>query len=756
VKIPRHTLEAIKKAVPLSALVREAGIRLLRESGQWKGKCPFHEDGTPSFSVDDDKDGGVYFCHGCSERGDAFRFLEKTRGLSFIDAAKELAGRAGVELVSEVARTGDPQLVATYPYVEADGTHIFAVERWEPGFPKKDGSQRRKDYLPRLPDGTSKKSERQVLYRLPDVIKAVAAGELVFIVEGEKCADALAALGLCATTAAGGAGLRKTWPSEGFAAPLARARLVLIADHDKSGREYMDHVAVVVGAVAAEVRRLDLGLKEEGADVADWLAAGGTREQLVDLAKAAPVAGDDWETKLRRSRGAGFVVIGALDNAMLILEQHDAFRGALFFDVRAFAPFTRRAFPWEPPGKKFPRVISDADVANATRFMSVEYDATFSVETVGRAMWTIAGNDPHDEIADYLLAVHRQWDGKTRIDTWLSDFAGAVDNRYTRAVARAWLVSAVKRSLVPGCQADHVLVLEGSQGLRKSSLLRALAGERYFSDQLPDISNKDASLVLLRTWIQELAELEAIGKKETPTVRAFLTRRVEVFRPPYGKGVVDVPRRMVFAATTNEDDYLRDPAGNRRYWPVLCGRCEVDGLLEVRDHLWAEAVELYKTDEPIWLEDPELAQLARQEQEARESVDPWHDLVAHKVAGRPHVDVSTLLLELDVPKAKLSGVDAKRIATILKKLQWQRKQRRVDGRQTWVYVRPDDDDVTRRHQVVTRSDDLDLSSSVTTSPPSPGGSLAGARAYGDDELQPQLGLLANPDPIGRPGDSGDR
>lgn len=688
----RNQLADIKARMRLDDIARASGHELVREAGQWKTKCPFHKDDTPSLFIDPEKDGGVYYCHagGCGAKGDVFAWVMKLEGLTFPEAVRSLSKRAGIELVegNEKRANTRPQLVAQYHYKNVDGVVQYTIERWEPG-----PNGRTKNIIQRVPmdfaianfdcpvEGcgakrgevcaherrAAKKHPAQLLYNLAAVLKAVEAGELVFVVEGEKCADALAKHGLTATTNAGGAktGL-KTW-TRSFAQPLARARIVLIPDNDQGGRDLMTHVAATLTGVASDVRLLTLDdLKDEGADVFDWFERGGTREQLLRLAAQAPLAVDDWAHELRTTRTGE--MRPTIDNALAILEHHAALRGALYFDVRAYQPYTERPLPWDVGKPRMPRPIVDEDSVFCARWLSVEYDASFGVETAGRALWAVASRDQRDEIARYLDGL--KWDRKSRVDTWLIDYAGVADTPYARAVARAWLVSAVGRALNPGCQADHVLVLEGAQGLKKSSLLRALAGDAYFGDTLPDISNKDASLVILRTWIQELAELEAIGKKETPTVRAFITRRVELFRPPYGKGVVSVPRRMVFCATTNEDDYLRDPAGNRRYWPVLCSVCNVDGLLEVRDQLWAEAVELYKTGEPNYLADSDMAAAAKAEQRMRERVDLWESKVERHLDGLAYTTLAEICGVLQLVSERQNQEASSRIVLILKKLGW--------------------------------------------------------------------------------------
>jgi predicted P-loop ATPase len=180
----------------------------------------------------------------------------------------------------------------------------------------------------------------------------------------------------------------------------------------------------------------------------------------------------------------------------------------------------------------------------------------------------------------------------------------------------------------PGAKCDSVLVLEGKQGIGKSTVPRVLAGDEWFSDQLADMGSKDASLQLRGLWIVELSELDVLNRAELARAKAFLTQQTERFRLPYGRRIIQVPRQCVFVGTTNSDSWLKDETGGRRFWPVRCRGIDLDGLRRDRDQIWAEALHRYRAGASWWLEDRQIVQEAIEEQRKRFQADVWQESIA--------------------------------------------------------------------------------------------------------------------------------
>ena len=243
----------------------------------------------------------------------------------------------------------------------------------------------------------------------------------------------------------------------------------------------------------------------------------------------------------------------------------------------------------------------------------------------GDCIVTIAKDWIIHPVRDYLRLL--AWDGESRLQIWLADYLNAEGPPdYQAAVGVKFLTSAVARVIQPGCQVDHVLALEGPQGIGKSRTVQIL-GEPWTTDGLPDLHSKDAAIHLGGVWLVELAELAAMRRSETEATKAFLSRRDDRYRPPYARRSVDVARQCVFIATTNEASYLRDPTGNRRFWPVKCGRIDLPALERDRDQLWAEAVHLFEAGE-AWHPTGNEIELTAHEQEQRVLVTELEQNVA--------------------------------------------------------------------------------------------------------------------------------
>lgn len=292
---------------------------------------------------------------------------------------------------------------------------------------------------------------------------------------------------------------------------------------------------------------------------------------------------------------------------------------------------------------------------------------------VAEAVEVTARETSYHPVREYLDGL--SWDGRPRLDTWTRDFLGAPDDRYNRAVAAAWMIGAVARIQDPGCKMDTALILEGPQGLGKSTALKVLA-ENWFTDELGDIKNKDTLQTLHSgVWIVEMGELDCFSKSEVNAFKQFMSAQSDFFRPPYGRRPRNHRRSCVFAGSTNETEYFRDVTGNRRFWPVACTRVDVAGLRAVRDQLWAEAADRYRNGER-WHLSKEVENLAQAEQRSRLQTDPWEAKVMAWVEQRSSVTTTEVLQSaLGLYEADDWGnkTNAMRVGKILRSNGWRHR-----------------------------------------------------------------------------------
>jgi putative DNA primase/helicase len=335
--------------------------------------------------------------------------------------------------------------------------------------------------------------------------------------------------------------------------------------------------------------------------------------------------------------------------------------------------------------------LRDRDVDRIRHWFETRAGALLSKQNVVDAVRIVAYRNAFHPVRDYLEGL--SWDGARRVDTWLEEFAGVRPTSgehagLVRSVARKWLVSCVARAVQPGCKVDTMLILEGRQGIGKSRGLAALAGERFFSDAAIDFASKDACQTIQGVWIFELAELDALFRRDPSTVKAFLSRSTDRFRAPYGRAPENVPRSVVFAGTVNHGSYLCDTTGNRRYWVVRCeGRIDVDGLRGARDALWAEAKHLYDAGETWHLGAGEDA-LMGDETEARVIGDPWEERLAAWTSARatPFTMEEVLSSALGLAVSSRSARVMSRVSRLLGGLGYERRRRNTVPR-TYHYVR---------------------------------------------------------------------
>ena len=332
----------------------------------------------------------------------------------------------------------------------------------------------------------------------------------------------------------------------------------------------------------------------------------------------------DWESRLEYEPRT-MVIKNTLGNLRLILE-NDPNLKAIVFNQQLDGMEIKGRVPWNHPSKYW----RDADDAQLISYIDSRY-GTFSARNYEIAVTKVADDRSYHPIREYLSSLP-EWDSELRVDTLLVDYLGAEDNEYVRAVTRKILCAAVCRVMNPGCKFDSMLVLNGPQGVGKSTLISKLAGE-WFSDSLnlSDTKDKTAAEKLQGYWIMEIGELAGLRKAEVETLRSFLSRQNDVYRASFGRRATPHPRQCVFFGTTNaESGYLRDTTGNRRFWPIKTPGTGVKHSWDMTqndiDQIWAEVMVYVKNGETLHLS-PELESLAKAEQQEAMESDEREGLV---------------------------------------------------------------------------------------------------------------------------------
>lgn len=358
-------------------------------------------------------------------------------------------------------------------------------------------------------------------------------------------------------------------------------------------------------------------------------------------------------------RGVQIAPRSSLRNVVTVLRRDPRWRRRLRYNT-----FTYRV---EVDG----RGIRDSDETRAAVWFDETYSIRVSSALISEAVAMVARDQPFHPVRAYLEGL--SWDGRERLPTMLQRFWGAPDDPLVSTQGVCWMIGCIARIMSPGCQMDTTLILVGGQGAGKSSSIKngLCPDPEWFSDARLDFSgrNKDTLQLIAGKWIYEVAELVGTRKRDNEETKAFLTRTVDRYRPPYGRHVQDQERQNVFIGTTNEDAFLRDPTGSRRFWPVLVGKIDIPGLKAARDQLWAEAFARFRRGEVWWLESGDAARVETRNEDFEEQ-DPWNGPIAAIIRVWPPgktFTVGDVLDELKVPIDRRSRGHDNRVAEICKR-----------------------------------------------------------------------------------------
>lgn len=376
-----------------------------------------------------------------------------------------------------------------------------------------------------------------------------------------------------------------------------------------------------------------------------------------------------------------------IENIRKILLEDQDFQRRVVFDT-----FLQKHL-YRPRGGQY-RELNDSDEITITREISVKYGsfATIQPTMVRMALMEVARDNCVDAARDWLESI--KWDGEARLDTWLTKTFNVEDNVYHRAVGSNWLKGMAKRIVDPGCKFDYVLVLEGKQGTRKSTSMGILGGDWYIETTAsPD--NKDFFMMLQGNLVIEFSEGESLSRADIKQLKAVITTQYDKFRAPYERHIQTHPRRCVFAMTTNQEEYLKDETGNRRWLPVATvGDANTDWLKDNRDQLLAEALHRVRDLKETTYEFPEEVY---EEQAKRQVTDPNRDRVIEWYEnydeGKKRQGVTPHQVHVEAlgmfSGSKFTKMDAISITNILRSIGLEQRRVRVGKDRIYRWFEPD-------------------------------------------------------------------
>lgn len=641
-----------------------------------EGPCPMC-GGSTRYRFDDLQGQGTWFCSHCGGRdrkgggGRGWDLLMRMRGWTFSEARQQVQNYLGIQRDRPQPPTKGASAVWRY-------RDDFYVIRW-------DNPGKKKEIRPCSWDG-SRWQYRRPPGKLPlfnlDQLRA-KPDAFVLVVEGEKAADAAAELfpQFVVTTWHGGTKNIKTadW------SPLDGRKVALWPDADQVGLDAMIGLAGLLNAADVRLVHNPEGVPEawDLAD-ADW-----TPEQAAEWLKA--------NTYKPEPADMG-IPISAPDEPKQSATV-DRFSPLQRYDVHQLCDWLKLTYRDRIRYNVLLQQIEidGESLRGADRFyIELAYQGVkASRESALDALAFVADQNPYDPVREYLERVELEVP-PLPIDALATAYLRPCDQPHSLydRMLQVTLIGAVRRAFEPGCTHQTACVLQGRQGLRKSTFWETLGGE-WFDCSLGDLSSKDDLLVLHRSWIQEWGEIEQItGRKAAGTVKAFVSRAVDTYRKPYSRSPEAAARRGIIVGTTNHKEYLLDETGNRRFLTIpvaLPGKIDIDSLRSDRDAIWAGAVAAYRRGEANYLSAEDEARAAEDATEYRME-SPWEPVIINWLAspdGKTHTYHSKLttayLLSnvIQKPVERQTRADQMAIADVMRRLGWDQKRAHA-GTRYWV------------------------------------------------------------------------
>lgn len=501
--------------------------------------------------------------------------------------------------------------------------------------------------------------------------KAIDHQETIFYVEGEKDVNTLMKRGYTVFTCGGSGDWKK-----GVSEIVRQANVIILADNDKPGEQLAYQVMQDLQLIANNVSIIKPMPEVPKADITDYFEEGHTVEEFENLIRNV----DDTEsictdvqqdqkqdtgkkrTVTQKSKdevvGGPALVFKFLDcnydedgnvksvkqlvhNFEIVMDKDSRFAGKIRLNEFAQQPYLYGSVPWENENNC--RAWSSHDDSALFSLIQADYGLK-SRQDFADALKNVSMRNKFHPVRELLDSL--TWDGKEHIRSLLPEYLGAEDSDYTYQVMRLWMLGAVSRVYKPGSKFDYTMILQGSQGIGKSTFLKQMAmDDSWFNDSLDSLDSDKAVQSLTGSWIIELAELKSLARTAggVESVKRFLTATQDKYRIPYERRADTFYRQCVFAGTTNKDDFLQDETGNRRFLIVQTGVKKPSKSLfvpEIMDAIklaWAEAVHIWKNEKPQLILPEAYMQEAKELQEANMADDGKRGIIQEYLEGKTQV-----------------------------------------------------------------------------------------------------------------------
>lgn len=416
----------------------------------------------------------------------------------------------------------------------------------------------------------------------------------------------------------------------------------------------------------------------------------------------------DWKAELLRTKSGDLKACQR--NVTLILDNDSRWDGVLWYSDFIYDIEKRK-----PPPIRYGQrgVWEDGDTVATRDWLAQHYKFEPKDDDIVKAVLLVAKARRYHPVKRYLEKCAALWDGKRRLSLAAQRYFGAKaepgsdKEKYLQLAIPKWMVAGVARAHAFKSHNKsglvdfrNVLILEGAQRAGKSTALRML-GDPWFSDSHMDLNNKDGQQFVRGVWIIEVPELSSFNKSDHNKAKQFLSLAEDRYRTSYGKTVVDWPRQCIISASTNDQEYLKDPTGNERYWPLEVGHIDLDAIKADRHQLWGEAYHLWKENPKLYWVTKEEMPLFRAEQDKRFQADPWDPLVTDYLFGllkgvpdemlsEVFVTVPDILKssEINMDAAHYSQQTGQRIGAIVRRLGWRPRQRGSRASRKYGYIPP--------------------------------------------------------------------